>query len=68
MEIEVTHMVEDADSMFELSGSRMEHGAGEALGNAEPSRLAKHLATQNPPGWQEVDGVQLPSVDGWADR
>jgi len=26
MEIEVTHMVEDADSMFELSGSRMEHG------------------------------------------
>ena len=30
--------------------------------------LAKHLATQNPPGWQEVDGVQLPSVDGWADR
>lgn len=26
MEIEVTHMVEDADSMIELSGSRMEHG------------------------------------------
>ena len=26
MEIDVTHMVEDADSMIELSGSRMEHG------------------------------------------
>jgi hypothetical protein len=26
MEIEVTHMIEDADSMVELSGSRMEHG------------------------------------------
>ena len=26
MEIDVTHMVEDADSMVELSGSRMEHG------------------------------------------
>jgi hypothetical protein len=26
MEIDVTHMVEDAGSMIELSGSRMEHG------------------------------------------
>jgi hypothetical protein len=26
MEIDVTHMVEDADSMIGLSGSRMEHG------------------------------------------
>lgn len=26
MEIDVTHMVEDADTMVELSGSRMEHG------------------------------------------
>ncbi len=26
MEIDVTHMVEDADSMIELSGSRVEHG------------------------------------------
>lgn len=26
MEIEVTHMVEDADLMLELSGSQMEHG------------------------------------------
>ncbi len=26
MEIDVTHMVEDAESMVELSGSRMEHG------------------------------------------
>ena len=26
MEIDVTHMVEDSDSMFELSGSCMEHG------------------------------------------
>jgi len=26
MEIDVTHMVEDADNMIELSGSRMEHG------------------------------------------
>lgn len=26
MEIDVTHMVEDADEMFNLSGSRMEHG------------------------------------------
>jgi hypothetical protein len=27
MEIDVTHMVEDAGSMIDLSGSRMEHGA-----------------------------------------
>lgn len=26
MEIDVTHMVEDADSMIELAGSRVEHG------------------------------------------
>lgn len=26
MEIDVTHMVEDADNMIELSGSRAEHG------------------------------------------
>jgi hypothetical protein len=26
MEIDVTHMVEDRDIMFELSGSKMEHG------------------------------------------
>lgn len=26
MELKVTHMVEDADNMIELSGSRMEHG------------------------------------------
>lgn len=26
MEIDVTHMVDDADNMIELSGSRMEHG------------------------------------------
>jgi hypothetical protein len=26
MEIDVTHMVEDADNMIELSGSRVEHG------------------------------------------
>jgi hypothetical protein len=30
MEIDVTHMVEDSDSMIELSGSRMEHGADAA--------------------------------------
>lgn len=35
MEIDVTHMVEDADSMFNLSGSRAEHGqdAGELTWN-----------------------------------
>lgn len=27
MELDITHMVEDAESMVELSGSRMEHGA-----------------------------------------
>lgn len=26
MDIDVTHMVEDSDNMFELSGSQMEHG------------------------------------------
>lgn len=26
MELDVTHMIEDADSMVELSGSRVEHG------------------------------------------
>jgi hypothetical protein len=31
MEINVTHMVEDADSMIELSGSRAEHGNDAAL-------------------------------------
>ena len=28
MELDVTHMVEDADNMIELSGSVMEHGKG----------------------------------------
>lgn len=27
MELDVTHMVEDADNMFDLAGSQMEHGA-----------------------------------------
>jgi len=40
----------------------------EAVFEREP-RYAELLALfSNPPGWQEVDGVQLPSVDGWADR
>lgn len=26
------------------------------------------LAQANPKGWQEVDGVALPSVDSWAQR
>lgn len=44
MEIEVTHMIEDADSMVELSGSRMEHGqdAGRITWNNSKAYGADH--------------------------
>jgi len=44
MEIDVTHMVEDAGSMIELSGSRMEHGqdAGRITWNNSKAYGAEH--------------------------
>jgi hypothetical protein len=44
MEIDVTHMVEDSDEMFNLSGSRMEHGqdAGAFTWNNSKAYGANH--------------------------
>ena len=44
MEIDVTHMVEDSDNMFELSGSRCEHGqdAGRITWNNSTAYGAEH--------------------------
>jgi hypothetical protein len=49
MEIDVTHMIEDADSMFELSGSRMEHGqdAGRITWNNSKVYGAEHPLLKN---------------------
>lgn len=44
MEIDVTHMVEDAESLVELSGSRVEHGqdAGRITWNNSKEYGAEH--------------------------
>ena len=57
------------DPHLDSEGFRLEHGTPDWLRAHEAlhDQYALVTATVNPPGWQEVDGVKLPSVTTWAD-
>lgn len=69
MEIKVTHMVEDADNMVELSGSRMEHGqdAGKITWENSQSYGADHpLLTSDEMG--DAARAHFRSYGAWSEE
>jgi phage pi2 protein 07 len=76
MELDVTHMVDDADDMMDLSGSRMEHGqdAGRitwnnsvAYGKDRPLLTTDEMRDAARAHFREYGAWSEEEIDGWSE-